>query len=79
MEHDVFVQGMIAKAKLGRLEMLAGETPDDFALRIYRRVAFSSDVFLLLGSLLFPPIFQQRNGRLRLPKILAHFLPEAYR
>jgi hypothetical protein len=54
MEHDVFVQGMIAKAKLGRLEMLAGETPDDFALRIYRRVAFSSDVFLLLGSILFP-------------------------
>jgi hypothetical protein len=54
LEHDVFVQGMIAKAKLGRLEMLPAETPEDFALRIFRRAAISSDVFLLLGGLLLP-------------------------
>jgi hypothetical protein len=54
MEHDVFVQGMIARAGLDRIEMLPGETPDEFALRIFRKAAVDSDVFLLLGGLLFP-------------------------
>lgn len=54
MEHDVFVQGMIERSGLSRIEMLRGETPDAFALRIFRIAVVNSDIFLLLGGLLFP-------------------------
>lgn len=74
MEHDVFVQGMIAKAKLGRLEMLSGETPEDFALRIFRRTAINSDVFLLLGGLLLPAELSPAQWTEDVAKETAHFL-----
>jgi hypothetical protein len=74
MEHDVFVQGMIAKAKLGRLEMLPAETPEDFALRIFRRAAVNSDVFLLLGGLLLPAELQPAQWTEDVAKETAHFL-----
>jgi hypothetical protein len=74
MEHDVFVQGMISKAKLGRLEMLTGETPEDFALRIFRRAAISSDVFLLLGGLLLPVEISPAEWTEDVAKQTAHFL-----
>lgn len=74
MEHDVFVQGMIAKAKLGRLEMLSGETPEDFALRIFRRAAVNSDVFLLLGGLLLPAELSPAQWTEDVARETAHFL-----
>lgn len=74
MEHDVFVQGMIARADLDRIEMLPGETSDDFALRIFRKAAVDSDVFLLLGGLLFPADLEPANWTPKVAEETAIFL-----
>jgi hypothetical protein len=74
MEHDVFVQGMIARAGLDRLEMKPGETSEDFALRIFRKAAVESDVFLLLGSLLFPADLEPANWNPHVAAETAQFL-----
>ena len=54
MRHDVFTQGQIEKCGLARLEKYADESPDEFAMRVYRTSILSGDVFLLLGCLLMP-------------------------
>lgn len=74
MEHDVYVQGMIAKADLDRIEMLVGETSDEFAMRIFRKTVINADVFLLLGGLLFPVELEPAKWTPKVAEETADFL-----
>ena len=73
-EHDVFVQAQIEKAGLSRIQMLPGESPEDFALRIFRRAAGNSDIFLLLGGLMFPAEIAPADWTPRTAEETANFL-----
>jgi hypothetical protein len=60
LRHDYLTQAQILKAGLHRLEMLAEETADEFALRVMRKAALDGEIFLLLGHLLMPV---EREGK----------------
>lgn len=54
LRHDTWTQAQILRSGLDRMEMRSGETPDAYALRVYREAALTGDVFLLLGGLIMP-------------------------
>jgi hypothetical protein len=54
MRHDIWVQGQLEKSGLTHVAIHERETPEDFAMRIFRQAAMNMDVFLLLGGLLMP-------------------------
>jgi len=74
MEHDVFVQGQIARADLDRIEMFPNESPEEFARRIFRKAAVNADVFLLLGGLLFPAALEPAAWTPAVAEETANFL-----
>lgn len=54
MRHDIWVQGQLEKSGLTHVAIHPEETPEEFAMRIFRQAAMNMDVFLLLGGLLMP-------------------------
>jgi hypothetical protein len=54
MRHDIWTQGQLERAGLSRVNLEAGETPEEFAMRVLRQAAMNSDIFLLLGGLIMP-------------------------
>ena len=54
LRHDLATQGQIERARVSRLQLLPAETPEDYALRIFRTAVTNADVLLLLGHLLLP-------------------------
>lgn len=68
MRHDIWTQAQIQRAGLDRLNIMKGEKPDEFAIRVLREATLKGDVFLLLGGLLMPA---DQEGKDWTPKMAA--------
>lgn len=54
IENDFTCMGLIRAARLDALVMEEGESPEDFAMRMYERAVASPEVWELLGCVLIP-------------------------
>ncbi|WP_263418670.1 hypothetical protein [Terriglobus albidus] len=54
LRHDIFTEAQMLKAGVSRMELMPGESADEFAQRLLRTAYANTDIFLLLGCLLIP-------------------------
>jgi hypothetical protein len=74
MRHDIWVQGQIERAGLTHMAIHPDESPEEFAMRVFRQAAMNADVFLLLGGLLMPFEIEPAKWTEEMARDTANFL-----
>ena len=74
LEHDLWFLGQRDRAGLTRLEMLQGETPEEFAERFTGELAGSGAALLMLGALIVPGDVRNEGWTPALAEDTARFL-----
>src|SRR5262245_8818362 len=74
LRHDIWTQAQIQRAGLASVAIAQGESPRDFAMRVFREATTNGDVFLLLGGLLMPAEQGGKDWTPRMAEQTAEFL-----
>lgn len=74
LRHDLATQAQLQRAGLSRLELLPAETPDDYALRIFRIAVGNGDMLSLIAHLLLPEELDPRKWTPEVAAEMAAFL-----
>lgn len=74
LRHDLATQAQLQRAGLSRLELLPAETPDDYALRVFRTALGNGDMLALVGHLLVSENAEPKDWKPQDAEEIAAFL-----